>query len=124
MRYDLEGRTIAFGKQVVLVAKKIPQTSITRPLISQIVRSGTSVGANYREADSAGSKKEFAHRISICRKEANETCYWLSMLQDVVPELNNEFEVLSKEAQELVFIFSKIHRTTRASLKKENDIRH
>ena len=68
--YDLEERTARFGEAVIRFARTLPQDVITIPLISQFVRSGTSVGANYCEADDADSKKDFRHRISICKKEA------------------------------------------------------
>lgn len=123
MTYDLEERTIAFAKGILSMVRKLPQNAVTRPLISQIVRSGTSIGANYREADAAGSKKEFAHRISLCKREAHETSYWLEMLMEIVPGDKEDFEPLMKEARELVSIFAKIHRSTRSAL-KEDDIRH
>jgi four helix bundle protein len=80
------------------------------PLISQLVRSATSVGANYLEADEAGSKKEFRYRISICRREARETQYWLRMIVTAVPELRDEARKLWQESRELVLILSSIHR--------------
>ena len=71
-KFDLEERTAVFGETVVRFAKKIPQNPVTVPLISQIVRSSTSVGANYCEADDAVSKKEFKHKIGTCRKESRD----------------------------------------------------
>src|SRR6187399_3250138 len=79
-RFDLEERTARFGEGVIAFAKKIPRNPVTLPLISQLVRSGTSVGANYCEADDAVSKKDFRHKICICKKEARETKHWLRML--------------------------------------------
>jgi four helix bundle protein len=72
-KYDLEERTAQFGQNIIAYAKSLPRNLINKPLISQIVRSGTSVGANYMEADGAESKKDFRHKISICRKELKET---------------------------------------------------
>lgn len=71
--YDLEERTAVFGENVIRFAKKIPQNPITNPLITQLVKSGTSIGANYCEADDAESKQDFKHKIGICKKEARET---------------------------------------------------
>jgi len=71
--YDLEERTGRFGEAVIAYAKRIPVNLVTEPLIPQLVRSGTSIGANYCEADDAGSKKEFRYRISICKRESRET---------------------------------------------------
>jgi len=78
--FDLEERTAVFGEAVISFAKAIPQNAVTSPLISQIVHSSTSVGANYCEADDAGTKKDFKYKIGICRKEARETKHWLRMI--------------------------------------------
>ena len=72
-KYDLEERTAKFGEEIIKFAKKIPENSITKSLISQLVKAGTSVGANYCEADDAESKKDFKHKIGICKKEDRET---------------------------------------------------
>src|SRR6266498_1347362 len=68
--YDLEERTSRFGESIILFAKKIPWNPVNNRLVDQIVGSGTSVGANYCEADDGISRADFKHRISICRKEA------------------------------------------------------
>lgn len=78
--FDLEDRTARFGEAVLAFAKTIQTNPVNSPLISQLVRSATSIGANYCEADEAGSKKELRHRISICTKEAKETKHWLRMI--------------------------------------------
>ncbi len=78
--FDLEERTAIFGEQVIHFANKIPKNTVMAPLISQFVASGTSVGANYCEADDAESKKDFRHKIGICKKEARETKHWLRMI--------------------------------------------
>ena len=71
--YDLEERTAKLGERVIIFCREIKQDVITRPLISQLVRSGTSIGANYMEANGAVSKKDFNNKIHICKKEAQET---------------------------------------------------
>ena len=76
-KYDLEDRTAKFGECVIRFSRKITEDSVSRPLISQLIRAGTSVGANYSEADDAESKKDFKHKIGICKKEARETKHWL-----------------------------------------------
>ena len=76
--YDLEERTARFGEAIIDFAKTIPQDAVTNRLISQLVAAGTSVGANYVEADDAVSKKEFLKSIGTCRKEARETKHFLS----------------------------------------------
>jgi len=107
-RYDLGDRTAKFGVNIVSFVKKISENSVTRPLISQLVRAGTSVGANYCEADDDSTKKDFIYRIGICRKESKETRYWLGMIAACIPSLVTETKALSAEAQELNLIFSAI----------------
>jgi len=72
-KYDLEERTAKFGEEIIKFVKKMPESLIIKPLISQLVRAGTSVGANYCEADDTESKKDFKHKIGICKKELRES---------------------------------------------------
>jgi hypothetical protein len=65
-KYDLEERTAQFGEAIIELVKTFHQDSINSPLINQIVRAATSIGANYMEADGAESKKDFRYKISIC----------------------------------------------------------
>ena len=78
--YDLEERTALFGENIIDFVKTLPINPINSELIRQIVKSGTSIGANYMEADAAESKKDFRHKIAICKKEAKETKHWLRMI--------------------------------------------
>ena len=82
-------------------------------MIDQFVRAGTSIGANYCEADDAGSKKEFKYRISMCKRESRETKHWLRMIATAMPELKDETRSLWREAKELHLIFATIHRKVR-----------
>ncbi|MFA5001305.1 MAG: four helix bundle protein, partial [Candidatus Paceibacterota bacterium] len=107
--YDLEERTHRFGEKVVIFAKKIPKDSVTLPLISQLVRAGTSVGANYCEADDAESGKDFVHKIGIAKKEARETKHWLGLVVVAEPELKEIVQPLFQEATELNLIFNAIN---------------
>jgi four helix bundle protein len=107
-KYNLEERSAQFGEAIIELVKTFPQNPINSPLISQIVRAGTSVGANYMEADGAESKKDFQHKISICKKESKETKHWLRMIAKANPNRRDECQKLSKEAQELTLIFSSI----------------
>ena len=109
-KFDLEERTARFGESVIAFAKKIPRNPVTLPLISQLVRSGTSVGANYCEADDAVSKKEFRNKIGTCKKEARETKYWLRMIGGAEPDMKEVARVLWQEAKELHLIFASILR--------------
>ena len=107
-KYDLEERTAKFGEEIIKFANKIPKTPITIPLITQLVKAGTSIGANYCEADDAESKNDFKHKIGICKKEARETKHWLRMIVVAVPELKTEAKILWQEAKELNLIFNSI----------------
>ena len=106
--YDLEERTGQFGESIIDFAKTLPRDRINDELVRQIVRSGTSIGANYMEADAAESKKDFRHKIAICRKESKETKHWLRMIVKANPEKRDECKKLWSEAQELTLIFSAI----------------
>ena len=108
--YDLEERTARFGEAVIDFAKTIPQDPITNRLISQLVGAGTSVGANYVEADDSVSKKDFLKSIGTCRKEARETNHFLRMIARAVPGLKLQARELWMEARELHLIFSRIWR--------------
>ena len=109
-KYDLEERTAEFGENILDFCKSLKQDSITRPLISQLVRSGTSVGANYSEGNEATSKKDFQHKLSIAKKEARETMHWLRMINRVDESNVGKTKELKQEAHELVLIFSAIIR--------------
>jgi four helix bundle protein len=106
--FDLEERTLAFAKRVIHLCKSVGQHTINRELISQLIRASGSIGANYREANDALSKKDFVHRIKITRREAKEAHYWLQLFEAANPEADGEIQALSREAVELKKIFSAI----------------
>ena len=108
--YDLEERTALFGEDVIGFLKKVPVNDITKRLISQLAGAGTSVGANYSEADDAPSKKSFRNSIATCKREARESKYFIRMLVKAAPELREEAKPLWQEAKELHLIFAKIYR--------------
>jgi four helix bundle protein len=107
-RFDLEDRTARFSEKTIDFLKKLPQDIITRPLISQLIRSATSVGANYCEANEANSKRDFINKIAISKKEIKETRYWLRIISHTLPDTKEEIGNLFQEAQELNLIFSAI----------------
>ncbi|MBI2029217.1 four helix bundle protein [Candidatus Gottesmanbacteria bacterium] len=109
--YDLEERTLIFSENLLDLVKKIPKNVTTSSLIDQLIRSGTNIGSNYREANGASSKKDFKNKIYICKKEAKETMYWIRLIVKVNPEVKDESRILWKEAYELTKIFSKIVST-------------
>jgi len=106
--YDLEERTAKFGESIIDFVKMIVQNNINGPLINQLVRSATSIGANYAEANCASSKKNFRNKIYICKKECNETKHWLRMLTKCEPDKKEKCQQLWQEVYELTLIFSKI----------------
>jgi four helix bundle protein len=107
-KYDLEDRTTEFGIAIVKFCKSIKIDIYTEPMIKQLLRSATSVGANYMEANGASSKKDFCNKIFICKKESQETKYWLKMLKTANKTVSSEVDVLLDEAQQLAMIFHKI----------------
>lgn len=109
-KYDLEERTKKFGEDVIKFCQKIPRGPITNPLIGQVVKAGTSVGANYCEADNAESKQDFRHKIAICKKEAKESRHFIWMIIIAVPGLKVAAAAILQEAKELTLIFGKIYK--------------
>lgn len=110
-KYNLEERTAIFGEDIIELCKSIKQDAITKPLINQLVRSGTSVGANYMEANAASSRKDFRNKIFICKKEAQETKHWLRMFIKCSSEKEGEIKRIQQETQELTLIFGRIIST-------------
>ena len=109
-KYDLADRTSKFGEEAIRFVKAIVNNPINISLINQFIRSATSIGANYMEADCAESKKDFQHKIGICKKEAKETTHWLHMLAVANPDKTERCRELWQEAHELTLIFSAIVR--------------
>ena len=106
--FDLAERTPVFGERVIEMLKTVPVNRITNPLVSQLVRSATSIGANYCEADEALTNKEFRHRIGISKREAKESCFHLRMIVAAAPECREPARALWQECKELVRIFAAI----------------
>jgi four helix bundle protein len=106
--YDLEERTALFGEAIIEFAKTIPQNPVNNRIITQLVGAGTSVGANYLEADDAISKLK---NIGTCKKEVREVKHFLRMAVRAVPEVKPKARSLWLEARELHLIFSKIWRS-------------
>ena len=106
--FDLEERTGRFGEVIIEFVKTLERNEINRPLIGQLIEAGTSIGANYMEGDGAESKKDFRHKIAICKKEAKETKHWVRMIRKANPQKAVECHKLWQEAHELTLIFSSI----------------
>lgn len=111
--YNLGERTAKFSEVLIDFLKGIGQDALTKPLINQLVRAGTSIGANYTEAEEASSKRDFVNKIAIANKEARETKYWLRIVAHTLPSCKQQARMLWKEAQELNLIFAAIIRSAK-----------
>ena len=112
-KYNLEGRTQLFSVTLIQLIKPIKVTMMNENIIKQLLKSGTSVGANYCEANGAESKRDFKHKIAICKKEAKETYYWLNLLLNINTEIHDSGKKIIKECHELILIFSKIYSSSK-----------
>jgi four helix bundle protein len=108
-----EERIAQFAEKVVGLCKISVQDTVTRPIITQIVRSSTSVGANYMEANCASSRKDFANKIAICAKESRESKYWARMMRTAVNSNSEQWEWVERESLEFTLIFHKIFGSIR-----------
>lgn len=109
---QIQDRALEFGVGILKFADKLPKAVGGAVLAKQLIRAGTSIGANMEEADGAASKKDFINKVMIARKEARETHYWLRLIQkaELIHNDNNiqELERLINEAHELMKILSSI----------------
>jgi four helix bundle protein len=118
-KFDLEDRTAKFGGEIVKFCKSLEKDLVMKPIANQLIRSGTSIGANYCEANNASSRKDFRNKIFICKKESQETKYWLKISSDCISEQQKEnARKLWKECQELTMIFQKIVNSIDAKVNK------
>lgn len=115
MVYDLEERCSLFAEEVIVFLNKLPKSRLLEPLTLQPIRSATSVGANYIEANQASSKKDFRNKITICKKEANESKYWLRLIAKSNVGSADTARKLWSEAHELLLIFGKIESKSRTT---------
>lgn len=106
----LLSRTLIFSTNLISIINKLPNNHSNLTISHQVVRSGTSIGANYREACEAESAKDFIHKMSIAKKEAKETEYWFELLINTNTNFTKELESLKKENNEFIKIFSTICR--------------
>lgn len=114
-KYLLEERLTVYSENLINLCRKAPKDIVTTPIVNQLIRSGTSIGANYCEANGASSKKDFKNKIHLCKKEAIETKYWLRLLGKSAPKLLNDSRKMWKETQEFTLIFSKIIGSMRSN---------
>jgi four helix bundle protein len=109
-KFNLQERTAVFGENAIDFIKTLKENNLNRPIINQFIRSATSIGANYMEADAGESKRDFTHKIGICKKEAKETLHWLRMLARTETQNQETCRKLWQECHELVLIFSAINK--------------
>src|SRR2546423_4663240 len=108
MEKDLEQRTKRFALAVIKFSSSLPRTREIDILMRQMIRSATSIGANYREANRGVSRADFANKIGTVQKEAAETEYWIELLIESAVRDNDQARILLKESSELLAIFSAI----------------
>ena len=123
MKYDvrkfskqLEERTKKFALSIVRLSTQIPNSPEGKVIRNQITKSGTSIGANYREANRARSKADFRNKIRICESEASECQYWLEIIQEMEWIRSEEYLTVRKESGELLALFNSIGRNSRDHL--------
>ncbi len=112
----LEQRTVDFSVSVVSICRPLMKDPALKSIGQQLIRSATSIGANYSEANNASSKSDFRNKIYIAKKEANETRYWLKVLSEL--ETGTDYTALQQEALELNLIFQKITSTMKSGNEK------
>lgn len=118
--FNLEERTAVFAEKVIGLCRTMKSDAVNQRIISQLVGSVGSIGANYCEAVEAESKKDFIHKISISKKETKETKHWLRLIAAANPEKKVDINTFQKEAHELLLIFSKIIRSSKLKSVIEN----
>lgn len=118
MKEELKKRTQLFAISVIKLVEQIPSDKPVKAIANQLIRSGTSIGANYRAACRAKSKKDFLNKILIVEEEADETLYWLEILKKIGLVSENILNPIILECNELVAIFTAIGKTTRKKLQK------
>ncbi len=111
--FNLEERTDIFAENIIDLVRSIKTDAVNSRIITQLVGSSGSIGANYCEATEAESKKDFIHKVGIAKKEIKETKHWLRLLARANPEKKEDIRKLWKEAHELLLIFSKIIRSSK-----------
>ena len=112
-KYKLEDRTLRFAKKCIDLCKLLTKNNINGELINQLIRSSSSVGANYREANDTVTKKDFYYRIGVCRREAKESKYWLELLMHSNTEASDKIEPVVNEALQLARIFASISKKSK-----------
>ncbi|OQB05833.1 MAG: hypothetical protein BWY19_00717 [bacterium ADurb.Bin212] len=111
---NLQERTINFSKEIIRLCRFVKTDVVSRRIVDQLIRSSTSIGANYMEAINGSSKKDFRNKIFICKKESQETKYWLELLRESAPDCSEKISPLAQECHEFNLIFQKTINTLKA----------
>jgi four helix bundle protein len=117
-KVELELRTKRFAVSLINFLAELPHSKVLSVIVNQLTKSGTSIGANYREANRAESKRDFIHKIGIVEKEASETVYWMELLKEsklLTEAQRTDLTPLSEESKELLALFTSISRSSRNS---------
>ena len=112
-RYDLEDRLIRFGAGVCRLAERLRTTAVSKHVVVQIIRSGTSPLANYGEVQRAESRRDFIHKLGICLKELRETRAWLKFMAEMKLGAQEELDPVLDECEQLLAILATSIRTAR-----------
>ncbi len=113
MGRDIKERTYAFGLEIVRLSKRIPDDRTGRVLGNQVLKSGTSIGANVQEATAAYSREEFTYRMTVALRESRETLYWLNMIRDAGLVKADDVQDVLRESEEIGKVIGAIIKTTR-----------
>lgn len=103
---DLRHRALNFSRDVIRFSRSVEQNRFSQPILDQLIRSATSIGANFIEAKDSSSKKDFRNKVLISKKEASETMYWLRLCEEFI--INSELKYLQQECKEITLILQKI----------------
>lgn len=120
---QFERRTKAFALQCIRLSAELPNTPEGRVIKNQITKSGTSIGANYREANRARSRADFINRIKICESEASETQYWLEIISETGWLPSQQLQDEYKECSELLAIFTSIGKRKQKMMEKVAEVK-
>jgi four helix bundle protein len=117
---DLKNRTKIFALEIIKLISVFPNSNVARVISNQILRSGTSVGANYRAASRAKSEKDFVNKLKICEEECDETIYWLELIEESGLLKNDLTQLLIKEGNELTAIFVASLNTMKSKMNRKS----
>lgn len=113
---QLEARTRKFAITIIKLSSALPNTTEAKVVRNQITKSGSSIGANYREANRSRSKADFLNKIKICESEASETVYWLEIIKDLKYIDSNKIDLVIIEAKEILALFTSIGQKLKKNL--------